>query len=42
MSDNSGVLLAKSLCVNGKGKAIITSVGLNTAAGAVSDNSIEN
>jgi Ca2+-transporting ATPase len=35
------VLLAKSLCVNGKGRAIVTSVGLNTAAGAVSDNSDE-
>lgn len=32
-------MLAKSLCVNGSGKAIVTSVGLNTAAGAVSDNS---
>jgi magnesium-transporting ATPase (P-type) len=33
--------LAKSLCVNGSGKAIVTSVGLNTAAGAVSDNSTD-
>ena len=39
IQENSGVLLAKSLCVNGSGKAIVTSVGLNTAAGAVSDNS---
>ena len=36
-----GVILAKSLCVNGSGKAICTSVGLNTAAGAISDNSSE-
>ena len=35
------MLLAKSLCVAGEGKAIVTSVGLNTAAGAVSDNSDE-
>lgn len=41
ISDLSGVLLAKSLCVAGSGKAIVTSVGLNTAAGAVSDNSTE-
>lgn len=41
IQENSGVLLAKSLCVNGSGKAIVTSVGLNTAAGAVSDNSNE-
>jgi magnesium-transporting ATPase (P-type) len=41
IQDNSGVLLAKSLCVNGSGKAIVTSVGLNTAAGAVSDNSTD-
>jgi magnesium-transporting ATPase (P-type) len=33
--------LAKSLCVAGSGRAIVTSVGLNTAAGAVSDNSTE-
>jgi magnesium-transporting ATPase (P-type) len=33
-----GVLLAKSLCDNGFGKAIVTSVGLNTAAGIISDN----
>ena len=39
--DNSGVILAKSLCVNGSGTAIVTSVGLNTAAGAVSDNSTD-
>jgi P-type E1-E2 ATPase len=40
VADLSGVLLAKSLCVSGNNaKAIVTSVGLNTAAGAVSDNS---
>lgn len=33
-----GVLLAKSLCDAGSGKAIITAVGLNTAAGIISDN----
>jgi magnesium-transporting ATPase (P-type) len=31
----SGVLLAKSECVYGSGKAIVTSVGLNTAAGSI-------
>lgn len=31
----SGVLLAKAECVNGSGKAIVTSVGLNTAAGSI-------
>lgn len=31
----SGVLLAKSECVNGSGKAIVTSVGFNTAAGSI-------
>lgn len=41
VADLSGVLLAKSLCVAGSGKAIVTSVGLNTAAGEVSDNSNE-
>jgi Ca2+-transporting ATPase len=39
VAELSGVILAKSLCVNGSGKAICTSVGLNTAAGAISDNS---
>jgi len=33
-----GVLLAKSLCDAGSGKAIITAVGLSTAAGIISDN----
>ena len=37
--ENSGVLLAKSLCVNGRGKAVVTSVGINTSAGAISNNS---
>lgn len=31
----SGVVLAKSLCVAGSGKAIVTAVGYNTCAGAV-------
>ena len=39
--ENSGVVLAKSICVNGSGKAIVTCVGLNTAAGAISDNSAD-
>jgi len=33
-----GVLLAKSLCDAGSGKAIVTAVGLSTAAGIISDN----
>lgn len=33
-----GVLLAKSLCDAGFGKAVVTAVGLNTAAGIISDN----
>ena len=33
--DFSGVLLAKAECVNGSGKAIVTAVGLNTAAGSI-------
>jgi len=36
--DGCGVLLAKSLCDNGFGKAVVTAVGLNTAAGIISDN----
>ena len=35
VAENSGVLLAKSECVNGSGKAIVTAVGLNTVAGAI-------
>lgn len=31
----SGVLLAKSECINGSGRAIVTAVGLNTAAGSI-------
>lgn len=31
----SGVLLAKTLCVSGEGTAICTTVGVNTAAGAI-------
>lgn len=33
-----GIILAKSLCDAGFGTAIVTAVGLNTAAGIISDN----
>lgn len=39
--DHSGTLLAKSLCVSGSGKCVVTAVGLNSAAGAISDNTEE-
>jgi len=35
----SGVLLAKTLCVSGEGKAIVSSVGLNTASGSIDSSS---
>jgi magnesium-transporting ATPase (P-type) len=31
----SGVLMAKAECVKGSGKAIVTAVGTNTAAGSI-------
>jgi P-type E1-E2 ATPase len=31
----SGVLLAKTVCCSGEGKAVVTCVGISTAAGAI-------
>lgn len=37
----SGVLMAKTTCVSGEGKAIITAVGLNTSSGSIDSSSAQ-